>query len=270
MSRTRRDPPRHRRDRRPPVARPRRAGRGRRARPASASSTTCSTCSRATAASTSTVAAAGDLQTGAHHTVEDVGICLGQALDRGARRPRGDHPLRHRDDPDGRGARVVRDRRLGPRLPGLRRGPAGRRDRQLRPRADGGVLPRRVARNAKLTLHLTVEAGTNVHHMIEALFKAFARALRAAVAIDPAETGVPSTKGTLTAERGRAGTGHRDRRLRDGQPPLGREGVRARRRAPAADARPRRDPRGGRRRRARRRRLPARDGQPARARARRR
>jgi imidazoleglycerol-phosphate dehydratase len=44
-----------------------------------------------------------------------------------------------------------------------------------------------------------VQAGTNAHHMIEACFKAFARALRAAIAIDPTEAGVPSTKGTLTA-----------------------------------------------------------------------
>ena len=58
---------------------------------------------------------------------------------------------------------------------------------------------RAVANTAKLTLHLTVETGTNAHHMIEAAFKAFARALRAAVAIDPTELGVPSTKGTLTA-----------------------------------------------------------------------
>ena len=50
-----------------------------------------------------------------------------------------------------------------------------------------------------MTLHVTLEAGTNAHHMIEAIFKAFARALRAAIAIDPAEAGrVPSTKGTLT------------------------------------------------------------------------
>jgi len=58
---------------------------------------------------------------------------------------------------------------------------------------------RAVVTNARLTVHLTLEAGTNAHHMIEALFKAFARALRAAVALDPTETGVPSTKGTLTA-----------------------------------------------------------------------
>jgi imidazoleglycerol-phosphate dehydratase len=49
-----------------------------------------------------------------------------------------------------------------------------------------------------MTIHVDVEAGTNAHHMIEAAFKAFARALRAALAIDPTETGVPSTKGTLT------------------------------------------------------------------------
>jgi imidazoleglycerol-phosphate dehydratase len=57
---------------------------------------------------------------------------------------------------------------------------------------------RAVAANAKLTLHATVEAGTNAHHVIEAVFKAFARALRAAVSLDPTEVGVPSTKGTLT------------------------------------------------------------------------
>jgi imidazoleglycerol-phosphate dehydratase len=56
---------------------------------------------------------------------------------------------------------------------------------------------RAVANSAKLTLHVWVRSGTNAHHMIEAAFKAFARALREAVSIDPEETGVPSTKGTL-------------------------------------------------------------------------
>jgi imidazoleglycerol-phosphate dehydratase len=55
-----------------------------------------------------------------------------------------------------------------------------------------------VANAAKLTLHVSVRYGSNVHHMIEASFKAFARALRVAVSIDPEETGVPSTKGTLS------------------------------------------------------------------------
>jgi imidazoleglycerol-phosphate dehydratase len=49
-----------------------------------------------------------------------------------------------------------------------------------------------------MTLHLSVRHGTNAHHMIEACFKAFARALRVAVSVDPEETGVPSTKGTLS------------------------------------------------------------------------
>ena len=52
--------------------------------------------------------------------------------------------------------------------------------------------------NGKLTLHMTIETGTNAHHVIEATFKALARALRFAVAPDPSEDGVPSTKGTLT------------------------------------------------------------------------
>jgi imidazoleglycerol-phosphate dehydratase len=56
---------------------------------------------------------------------------------------------------------------------------------------------RALASTAKLTLHVSVEAGSNGHHMIEAAFKAVARALRQAVAIDPDETGVPSTKGLL-------------------------------------------------------------------------
>ena len=56
---------------------------------------------------------------------------------------------------------------------------------------------RAVANNAKLTVHVRVLAGTNAHHMIEACFKAFARALREAVSIDPTEPGVPSTKGVL-------------------------------------------------------------------------
>ena len=57
---------------------------------------------------------------------------------------------------------------------------------------------RALASSARLTLHIDLQAGTNAHHMVEACFKALARALRQAVAIDPEETGVPSTKGTLT------------------------------------------------------------------------
>ena len=57
---------------------------------------------------------------------------------------------------------------------------------------------RALAGSARLTLHVHLQAGTNAHHMIEACFKALARALRQATSIDPEETGVPSTKGTLT------------------------------------------------------------------------
>ncbi len=56
---------------------------------------------------------------------------------------------------------------------------------------------RAVANAAKLTLHVSVERGTNTHHMVEAAFKAFARALREAISVDPDETGIPSTKGLL-------------------------------------------------------------------------
>ena len=79
--------------------------------------------------------------TGAHHTVEDVGICIGQALDQSAWRPRRDHALRSGDSADGRGPRVVRDRHLRAGSARLRRQPAAGRDRQLRPRADRGVPP---------------------------------------------------------------------------------------------------------------------------------
>ena len=79
-------------------------------------------------------------------------------------------------------------------------------DAELPPGGTGGLdhelvdeFFRALASTAKLTLHIEVQRGSNAHHMIEAAFKAFARALREAVSIDPTESGVPSTKGTLTA-----------------------------------------------------------------------
>jgi imidazoleglycerol-phosphate dehydratase len=145
------------------------------------------------------VSARGDLETGAHHTAEDVGIVLGQALDRA---------LGDRAGITRYGQAVV---------PMDEARAACAIDISGRPFVafDAGALPpgvtggfdhelteeffRAVANSGRLTLHLAIESGTNAHHMIEAAFKAFARALRAAVAVDPAETGVPSTKGTLTA-----------------------------------------------------------------------
>ena len=144
------------------------------------------------------VAASGDLQTGAHHTVEDVGICLGQALDEAL----GDRAGIYRygaatipmDEARASCAIDVSGRAFLSYDAELPAGAIGNFDHEL-----AEEFFRAVASNAKLTLHLTAEAGTNVHHIVEALFKAFARALRAAIGIDPTETGVPSTKGTLTA-----------------------------------------------------------------------
>ncbi|MDW5596733.1 imidazoleglycerol-phosphate dehydratase HisB [Conexibacter stalactiti] len=144
------------------------------------------------------VAATGDLDTGGHHTVEDVGICLGQALDRALGDRRGIYRYGSATVPmDEARASVAIDisgRAYVAWEASLPPGAIGNYDHELTEE-----FFRAVAGNARMALHLTVEAGANIHHIIEALFKAFARALRAAVAIDPTETGVPSTKGTLTA-----------------------------------------------------------------------
>jgi imidazoleglycerol-phosphate dehydratase len=143
------------------------------------------------------VAADGDLQTGAHHTVEDVGICIGQALDealgdRAGICRYGDSTV-PMDESRAACAIDVSGRGLCAFEASLPPGAIGNFDHDLTEE-----FFRAVALNAKLTVHLTVQAGTNVHHVIEALFKAFARALRMAVALDPTEDGVPSTKGTLS------------------------------------------------------------------------
>jgi len=144
------------------------------------------------------VAASGDLETGAHHTVEDVGICLGQALDEAlgdragiSRYGSATIPM---DEARASCAVDVSGRAFLAWDAELPAGAIGNFEHEL-----AEEFFRAVSSNAKLTLHFSVEAGTNVHHVIEALFKAFARALRGAATIDPTETGVPSTKGTLTA-----------------------------------------------------------------------
>jgi imidazoleglycerol-phosphate dehydratase len=142
------------------------------------------------------VDARGDLQTGAHHTVEDVGICIGNALDEAlgdragiTRYGQATVPM---DEARASCAIDISGRALTVFEADLPPGAIGNFDHELTEE-----FLRALASNAKLTLHLTVEAGTNAHHVIEAMFKALARALRMAVAIDPTETGVPSTKGTL-------------------------------------------------------------------------
>ena len=138
----------------------------------------------------------GDVQTGPHHTVEDTGIALGRALDEAL----GDRSQIHRF---GHAVVPMDEARASCAL-----------DVSGRPYAAlEGPLPaeavadfdsdlteeflRAVANGAKLTVHVSIERGTNTHHMVEAAFKAFARALRQAVSINPDETGVPSTKGLL-------------------------------------------------------------------------
>jgi imidazoleglycerol-phosphate dehydratase len=142
------------------------------------------------------VSARGDLETGAHHTVEDTGICIGQALDQAlgdragitrygqATVPMDESRAACAIDISGRGLCVF-EADLPP-------GAIGNFDHEL-----AEEFFRALAANARLTLHLIVERGTNTHHVIEAAFKALARALRAAVEVDPNESGVPSTKGTL-------------------------------------------------------------------------
>ena len=138
----------------------------------------------------------GDLETGAHHTVEDAGIVLGQALDRAlgdrARIHRYGHAVVPMDEARASCALDISGRPLLVFEAELPPGATGTFDHELTEE-----FFRAVASAARLTLHLRVESGTNAHHMIEASFKAFARALRAAVAIDPTESGVPSTKGVL-------------------------------------------------------------------------
>jgi len=142
------------------------------------------------------VRAQGDLATGAHHTVEDVGICLGQALDRAladragiGRYGQATIPM---DEARASCAIDISGRGLCAFEASLPPGAIGNFDHEL-----VEEFLRALAMNAKLTLHLTVERGTNAHHVIEASFKALARALRSAVSLDAGERGVPSTKGTL-------------------------------------------------------------------------
>ena len=141
----------------------------------------------------------GDLQTGAHHTVEDTGIVFGQALDKalGDRRGIGryGHAIVPMDESRAMCAIDLSGRPFAA-ISGFERLPAG--DIAGFEHELAEEFFRAIASAARLTLHLELQAGTNAHHMIEACFKAFARALRTAVAVDPGEPGVPSTKGTLT------------------------------------------------------------------------
>jgi imidazoleglycerol-phosphate dehydratase len=143
------------------------------------------------------VEAAGDLHVDGHHTVEDTGIALGQALaqalgDRAGIRRYGDAlvPL------DEALVRAVVDVSGRPYLAYEVEIPKW----QMLGDYDVFLTPeffRALAQNAGLTVHMDLIRGDNPHHIVEAAFKAFARALDAATTLDPRVRGVPSTKGVL-------------------------------------------------------------------------
>jgi imidazoleglycerol-phosphate dehydratase len=142
------------------------------------------------------VSAQGDLEVDAHHTVEDVGICIGQAIATalgdmvGIRRfgsasvPMDEALVLAAGNVHGRGS-LTYDIDVPIEL-------IGSFDTTLAKEFFVAL-----ATNAGLTLHLHEVAGENAHHIIEAAFKAAARALREAVELDPRVVGVPSTKGSL-------------------------------------------------------------------------
>lgn len=144
-----------------------------------------------------TVKCSGDLEVDAHHTVEDIGIALGQAISKALGEKKGimrygfasipmDEALAQCSiDISGRGFLVFKCDFAAPMC--------GTMDTQL-----AEEFFRAAATNAGITLHLDCPYGANDHHKMEALFKAFGRALRQAVSIDPRnEDQVPSTKGVL-------------------------------------------------------------------------
>jgi imidazoleglycerol-phosphate dehydratase len=140
------------------------------------------------------VLAQGDLQTGPHHTVEDTGIVLGQAIDEAlgdrAGIRRFGHAVLPMDEARAACAIDLSGRAFTSFEASFPAERVGDFDTDL-----AEEFFRAVANGAKLTLHLRVEAGTNSHHMVEVAFKAFARALRQAVEVEGG--GVPSTKGLL-------------------------------------------------------------------------
>ena len=142
------------------------------------------------------VQASGDLAVDCHHTVEDVGIVLGQALNKAAGEKKGICRYGQFLVPmDEALVQVVLDFSGRPFLAfdaELGQGRVGEMDVEM-----VEEFLRALAVNAGLTLHVRMLAGKNRHHIIEAIFKALGRALAASLAIDPRVQGVPSSKGVL-------------------------------------------------------------------------
>jgi imidazoleglycerol-phosphate dehydratase len=144
-----------------------------------------------------TVEARGDLHVDGHHTVEDTGIVLGQAIAKALGDRTGIRRYAHAFVPlDESLVRCVLDVSGRPYLSYTIEIPKW----QMLGDYDVFLTPeffRALALNAGLTVHLDLVRGDNPHHIVEAAFKAFARALDGATALDPRVTGVPSTKGVL-------------------------------------------------------------------------
>jgi imidazoleglycerol-phosphate dehydratase len=143
------------------------------------------------------IEALGDLHIDGHHTVEDVGITFGQAVGQAVADKRGLVRYGHAYVPlDEALSRVVIDFSGRPGLTmnvPFKAGMIGGFDAQLAHEFFQGF-----ANHALVTMHIDNLRGENAHHQCETVFKAFARALRMAVALDPRSAGVvPSTKGTL-------------------------------------------------------------------------
>jgi len=143
------------------------------------------------------IQARGDLHVDAHHTVEDVGIALGQAVARAAGDKKGIRRYGHAYVPlDEALSRVVIDFSGRPGLEyhvEFKRALIGEFDVDLVHEFFQGF-----ANHAQLTLHIDNLRGDNAHHQCETMFKAFARALRMALETDPRAAGsIPSTKGVL-------------------------------------------------------------------------
>ena len=143
------------------------------------------------------IKATGDLDIDAHHTVEDVGITLGQALTKALGDKKGIRRYAHAYVPlDEALSRVVIDCSGRPGLEyhaDYPRARVGEFDVDLFYEFFQGLV-----NHAMLTVHIDNIRGRNAHHIAETIFKAFGRALRAAVEIDPRQEGsIPSTKGSL-------------------------------------------------------------------------
>jgi imidazoleglycerol-phosphate dehydratase len=143
-----------------------------------------------------TVNAKGDVEIDDHHTTEDVGICLGQAIQGALGDKRGIKRYGNAFVPmDETLAQVVIDLSNRPHLEFRAEFPS-----QKVGTFDTELIHEffwKLALEARMNLHVIVHYGTNTHHMIEAVFKAFTKALDEATQIDPRVKGVPSTKGML-------------------------------------------------------------------------